>query len=236
MVKRTVEISAPAGSSVTGVVTNPEQCRPGVTPGLVVAHGRANDLSQPLLVFVTEFLANQEVASPLRFNFPYAERGSATPDRPAVLEATFRRAHDTLADDAVCPPGAVLLGGKSMGARIAAELVSKGPEAEGLLTAGLIFLGFPLHAAGGKNRPGLEPLRRINVPSLFVAGTRDPFADPDLLQRTVAGLDVPGILHVVEGADHSFHMPSSTRVPQEEVFRGIAERIAEFIRSLSALG
>lgn len=236
MVKRTVEISAPAGSSVTGVVANPEQCRPGATPGLVVAHGHANDLNQPLIVFVGDYLAEQGVASSLRFNFPYAERGSTTPDRPAVLEATFRRAHDTLADDAICPPGAVFLGGKSMGARIAAELVSKGPEGDGLLTAGLVFLGFPLHAAGRKEKPGLEPLRRINVPSLFLAGTRDPFADPDLLRRTVAGLDVPGILHMVEGADHSFHVPSSTGVPQEEVFRAIAERIAEFIRSLSALG
>lgn len=236
MVKRTVEISAPAGSSVTGVVANPEQCRPGVTPGLVMAHGRANDLNQPLIVFVTEYLAGQGVASSLRFNFPYAERGSDSPDRPAVLETTFRRAHDTLADDTICPPGAVFLGGKSMGARIAAELVSKGPEAEGLLTAGLIFLGFPLHAAGRKEKPGLEPLRRINVPSLFLAGTRDPFADPDLLQRTVAGLDVPGSLHVVEGADHSFHLPASAGVPQEEVFRSIAERIAEFIQALSPRG
>lgn len=236
MVNRTVEISAPAGSSVTGIISNPERCRANVTPGLVLAHGKANNLDQPLLVYVAHYLSEAGAASTLRFNFPYAEGGSSVPDPPLALEATFRRAHDTFADDPICPPGSMFLGGKSLGARIAAELVSKGPEADGLLADGLVFLGFPLHAAGRKDRPGLEPLRRLNVPSLFVAGTHDPFCDPDLLTRTVAGLDAPGTIYMVEGADHSFKVSSAGKAEQEEVFRGIAEQVAQFIRSRSAGG
>ncbi len=220
--------------TVTGILTRPESCRPGETPGLVLAHGANNDLNHPLLVAVAERLAAQRAASSLRFNFPYAERGASHPDRPAVLEDAYRRAHDALVDDDVCPPGPVFLGGKSLGARVAAELVSRQQEGEGLLASGLIFLGYPLHAPGAKDRPRVESLRRIGVPSLFVEGSRDPFCDLDLLGSVAEGLDVPGTLFVVEGGGHSLEIAKTADRSQDQVYDAVAAEIARFMRSHSS--
>jgi len=216
---------------VTAIVTRPPDCRPGATPGLVLAHGMQNDLTHPLLAAVADRLAESGVATVLRFNFPYTERGVRSPDRPEVLEDALRRAHDVLVDDAVCPPRAVFLGGKSLGARVAAELVSRHHEGEGLLAAGLVFLGYPLHAPGEKDRLRTAPLRRIDCPSLFIQGSRDPFCALDLLEPIVSGLDRPGELYVVEGGGHSYEMRGKGAEPPAEVYRRVAERVAAFIRA-----
>jgi predicted alpha/beta-hydrolase family hydrolase len=228
MIERVFRIEVDGGE-VAAVLTRPESCRPGVTPGVVLAHGANNDLNHPLLVAVAAHLAEIGVASVLRFNFPYMERGSSTPDASAVLEAAFRRAHDALVDDDVCPPGRVFLGGKSLGARVAAELVSRHHEGEGLLAAGLVFLGYPLHAPGRKDRLKTEPLRRIDVPSLFLEGTHDPFCDLDLLRPVIAALDVPGTLHAIEGGGHSFEVPRSSARTPENVQGEVVGVVARFI-------
>jgi hypothetical protein len=228
MIERVLRVEVDCGE-VAGVLTRPESCRPGVTPGLVLAHGANNDLNHPLLVAVATQLAETGAASVLRFNFPYMERGSSTPDASAVLEAAFRRAHDALVDDDVCPPGRVFLGGKSLGARVAAELVSRHHEGEGLLAAGLVFLGYPLHAPGRKDRLKTEPLRRIDVPSLFIEGTHDPFCDLDLLRPVIAALDVPGTLRLVEGGGHSFEVPRASGRTPEDIYSDVGGAVARFI-------
>jgi len=228
MIERVVRIKVDGGE-VAGILTLPETCRPGVTPGLVLAHGANNDLSHPLLAAVAAYLAEAGTASVLRFNFPYMERGSSTPDASPVLEGAFRRAHDVLVDDEVCPPGSVFLGGKSLGARVAAEMVSRHHEGEGLLASGLVLLGYPLHAPGRKDRLRLGPLRRVDVPSLFVEGTRDPFCDLDLLRPMIAELDVPGTLHLVEDGGHSFEVPRSSGRTLKDVHDDVAGVVARFI-------
>ncbi len=222
------------GATVSGIIDRPENCRPGVTPGLVLGHGANNDLTHPLLAIVAEHLADTGVANVLRFNFPYMQRGASSPDRLTVLEETLRRAHDVLFDDPDCAPGPLFLGGKSLGARVAASLVSRHHEAEGLLASGLIFLGYPLHAPGGRDNLKLEPLRRIDVPSLFVVGTRDPFCDIELLKPIVAGLDMPGTLHLVPEGGHSFEMPKSSGRTDEESFHDVAAVVAGFIEAHTA--
>jgi predicted alpha/beta-hydrolase family hydrolase len=230
MVERTVSIDLEHGHTTTGLLTSPEDCHPGHTPGLVLAHGANNDMSQPLLAFVAHHLANTGVAVVLRFDFPYAHRGATSPDSQPVLQDAYRRAHDALLDDPVCPPGPVFLGGKSLGARVAAELVSRRAEGEGLLAAGLVFLGFPLHAPGKKEQPRVQPLRRIDVPSLFVVGTHDPFCDLDLLRQAMATLEHPGWLYVVEAGDHSLHVPASTGLTTEDVYLRVAQEVARFLQ------
>jgi predicted alpha/beta-hydrolase family hydrolase len=107
---------------------------------------------------------------------------------------------------AVAAPGApLLIGGKSMGGRIAAELLSRGDEDGGITAAGLVELGYPLHRPGHKETLFTEPLRRIAVPSLFLIGERDPFCDVDLLRPLLDGLLYPPRLVVVPGGDHSLH-------------------------------
>ncbi|NLE74264.1 MAG: hypothetical protein GX604_06530 [Actinobacteria bacterium] len=229
MVTQTIKIKATAEDTVSGVINVPEECRPGVTPGLILAHGQSNDMNLPLLAFVAEYLADSGVASVLRFNFPYAERGAKRPDTAVALQTAFQRAHDVFLENPACPSGPVFLGGKSLGARIASELVSRTPEAGGLDATGLVFLGFPLHAPGRGDQPSLEPLRRINVPSLFITGTRDPFCDLNLLQAAAAGLDYPGTVYLIANGNHSFEVPAAAGRSQEDVNREIAERVACFI-------
>lgn len=229
MLERRISVEIDGGEHVSAVVTRTEECRRGVTPGLVLAHGAKNDLSHPLLEAVASGLAAVGAAIVMRFNFAYAERGGETPDRIERLELAFRRAHDALVDDAVCPPGPVFLGGKSLGARVAAGLASRHHEGEGLRTSGLVFLGYPLHAPGRSGKPRLDILEHIDVHSLFLEGTRDPFCDLDVLRPAVASMKPPGELHVIEGGGHSLEVPRSSELDQDHVNADIVAAIARFI-------
>jgi predicted alpha/beta-hydrolase family hydrolase len=195
------------------------------TPGdpvVVVAHGAGNDMDAPLLVGFTDGLAEAGVGS-LRFNFLYKEEGRKAPDPPAKLRdvwtAAFgeaqRRAKGT----------AVWAGGKSLGGRIASLLV-----ADGLPAAGLVFLGYPLHAPAKPDRIRDEHLYGIEVPMLFLEGTRDPFARWDLIQGVVERLGKRATLHPIEGGDHSFRVRGIKR-PDEEIGRELAAVAAEFVRN-----
>ncbi len=202
----------------------------------MLAHGANNDLDHPLLASLATILAGKDVAIVVRFNFPYAERGGTSPDPLAVLETTYRRAHDLLVDELLKPRAPVFLGGKSLGGRIAAELISRYHEGEGLQASGLVVLGYPLHAPGRKDRLHLEPLRRIGIPSLFCIGSRDPFCDPDLLRPVLAGLPHPGRMYVVEGGDHSLRLAKSSGRGAEDAYAAVAAEIAAFIKAVGSWG
>jgi uncharacterized protein len=229
MITKAVTVPLDDRRSISAVIDRPDECSPGKTAALVLAHGMNNDLNHPLLETVAHHLAGHGIASVIRFNFAYRERGSSSPDRSEALELAFRRAHDVLVDDDECRPGAVFLGGKSLGARIAAELASRGHEAEGLLAAGLVFLGYPLHAPGKKDRPRVEPLRRIGIPSLFVEGTRDPFCDLKLLRPLIEGLDHPGTLVEIDGGGHSYERGRDKDSDLEETYERVGRIVADFM-------
>ena len=229
MITREIRIDSDAGASVSGILDLPSDFEPGVTPGLVIAHGQNNDLRLPLLQDVARFLADSGTACALRFNFPYMERGAERPDGVPVLESAFRSAVRTLADGEICRPGPVFWGGKSLGAWMAAQVAASGRGDNGFRPAGLVFLGFPLHAPGRADEPRLEPLRQIAAPCLFVAGTRDPLCSLEVLERVVAELSCKATVYVVQGGDHSFHVPPSLGRTAEDVHTEIAEQVAAFI-------
>lgn len=233
MIEKRVWIDIGGGDRVSGAIDRPEDCRRGVTPGLLLAHGAKNDLDHPLLVAVAHGLAARGAATVLRFNFGYSEHGADTPDRLDRLELVYRRAHDALVDDDVCAPGAMFLGGKSLGARVAAGLAARHHEGEGLLTNGLVFLGYPLHGPGRSESPRLDVIDRIDVPSLFVEGTKDPFCDLDVLGPALAGMPLPGELHVVEGGGHSLEVARRSGRDPESVNAEVVEVIAAFIAAHS---
>ncbi len=219
--------------AVTVQATVPSRYDPDA-PALLLAHGANNDLDHPLLAYLAARLVEMTDVLVVRFNFPYVERGAASPDRQAVLEDTFRRVHDHVLDE-LCGPGASLfVGGKSLGGRVAAELVSLGSEGEGLQASGLIVLGYPLHAPGQKDRLRVDPLRRIGIPSLFCVGSRDPLCDPESLRPVLAGLSHPGELFVLQGGDHSLVLSSASRRRPEEGYEDVARRIADFIDGVVA--
>jgi uncharacterized protein len=217
---------------VTARIDTPRLLSPSM-PGLVLAHGANNDLDHPLLAAVAHRVAADGAAIVLRFNFPYKERGSNSPDSNAVLADCFRRAHDFLADQFLPPGALIFVGGKSIGGRIAAELLSQAEEGQGLRAAGLVAFGYPLHAPGRKDRLHLEPLRELRVPSLFCIGSKDPLCDPDLLRPVLAKLEQPGRLLVIEGGDHSLRVPHAISTDPEAAYGRVAEAVVTLIRDLT---
>lgn len=224
-----IKIGVTEDSAVTARVDMPT--RPtDKTPVLILAHGANNDLDHPLLATLALQLADRSGVTVVRFNFPYSERGASSPDPAPVLENAFKRVHDHAVDELAAPEAPVFIGGKSMGGRLAAELISRGEEGEGLLAAGLVVLGYPLHRPGHKDKLNVEPLRRIGTPSLFCVGSRDSLCDPGLLRPLLERLHVPGRLYVVEGGDHSLHR----RGAAADDLAGVADEVAQFIEEVAA--
>ncbi len=196
----------------------------GAAP-LVIGHGAGNDMHSPLLSGFADGLGEAGIGS-LRFNFPYKQQGRRAPDPPAVLRDALSAAFEEARERTKGAP--VLAGGKSLGGRIASVLV-----ADGMPAAGLVFVGYPLHAPGKTERIRDEHLDRIQVPMLFLQGTADPFARWDLLEAVVARLGTRAELYPVEGGDHSFRVRGRKR-PDEEIGRELAEPAAAFIRTVQS--
>jgi predicted alpha/beta-hydrolase family hydrolase len=189
-------------------------------PILVLAHGAGRDMEDPLLAGFAEGLAAAMISC-LRFNFPYREAGKKAPDPEPVLreawEAAFARGTEM--------GSPVWAGGKSLGGRIASMVV-----ADGVPAAGLVFVGYPLHPPGKPERIRDAHLPSVHVPMLFLQGTKDPFARPDLLEKTIRRLGDRATLHPIEGGDHSFRVRGTPK-DDNGTGRTLAEIAARFVTS-----
>ncbi len=191
---------------------------------LALAHGAGAGMHHAFLETLARELATAGVAT-FRYQFPYMEQRRRIPDAPAVLTATVRAGVRAAMEAA--PELPLLAGGKSLGGR----MTSLG-AAEQLLDGvrGLVFFGFPLHPP---NRPGTkraDHLARVSAPMLFLQGTRDPFADLNLLRPICTKIGSRATLHVVETADHSFHVLKSSRKTDAEVLRELAQTVASWAK------
>jgi predicted alpha/beta-hydrolase family hydrolase len=182
---------------------------------LILAHGAGHGMDTRLLIDIAQALGDRSVAA-VRFNFPYTEAGRRRPDPQLRLEACYRDVANVVGEEFE----RTYLGGKSMGGRIASHVVANGFPA-----AGLVFLGYPLHPPGQPERIRDAHLRQIDIPMLFLQGTRDPFATPELLHRTVAALPAARLVEI-EGGDHSFRVREKST---SDVTTGLAEAIVMFL-------
>jgi uncharacterized protein len=189
---------------------------------LVLAHGAGAGMRHPFLEALTRELAAAHVAT-LRYQFPYMEQRRRIPDSPAVLAATVRAAVGAAAEAALGLP--LLAGGKSLGGRMTSFAAAQEPLAG---VKGLVFFGFPLHAPGKPGTKRAEHLKKVGVPMLFLEGTRDPFADLDLLRPICTDLGTLATLHVIETADHSFHVLKSENKNDAQVVRELAQGVASW--------
>jgi predicted alpha/beta-hydrolase family hydrolase len=194
---------------------------------LVLAHGAGHDMHGAFLSYVHATLAERGVLT-VKFNFPYTERGARAPDRPPVLQATWRAVAAAVREDRELAPRRLLIGGKSMGGRIASMIA-----AENEPCAGVVLLGYPLHPAGQPGKMRVEHLPRIRVPMLFVQGTRDALCDMKLLERTLRTLTAPVTLHRIEEGDHSFVVPSRLGRTAESVRAEIVDVIERWLAGLA---
>ncbi|MCD4852258.1 dienelactone hydrolase [Arthrobacter sp. AK01] len=191
---------------------------------LVVAHGAGAGMEHPFLQGFAMAMADLGVAT-LRFNFPYREAGRRFPDRPPLAIATWRTVMDKAAGLSNGEP--LWAAGKSFGGRMASMAV-----AEGMPAKGLVYLGYPLHAPGKPEKLRDEHLYGVTVPMLFLQGTRDTFATPDLLEGVVDRIGPTATLQWSEGGDHSFAVKGLKR-SAAEVGASLAPAVASFIRANS---
>src|SRR5438094_5849537 len=206
------------GASVSGLLMRP----PGARLLYVLAHGAGAGMRHPFLETIARALAERDVAT-LRYQFPYMERRASRPDPPALAAAAVRGA---VAEAARLAPGLLLVaGGKSFGGRMTSTAQAEEPLPG---VRGLVFLGFPLHPPGRPADARAEHLAQVQVPMLFLQGTRDDFADLTLLKPLIKRLGTRATLHLVDGADHSFHVLKRSGRTDADVMGEIADAIAEW--------
>jgi predicted alpha/beta-hydrolase family hydrolase len=186
----------------------------------VLAHGAGAGMRHPFLEAAAGCLAERGIAT-LRYQFPYMERRGGRPDPPAVAEATVRAAVEQAARAA---PGLPLVaGGKSFGGRMTSAAQAHAPLPR---VSRLVFLGFPLHPPARPDDKRAEHLGRVEIPMLFLQGSRDEFADLKLLEPVVKRLGKLATLHLVEGGDHSFHVLKRSGRTDADVMDELANVIA----------
>jgi uncharacterized protein len=188
--------------------------------GYVLAHGAGAGMRHHFLEAISEALFQRRVAT-FRYEFPYMEAGRSRPDSPPVAVARVREAVEHAA--AEWPGLPLVAGGKSFGGRMTSTAQSESPLPG---VRGLAFLGFPLHPPGRASVTRAEHLSAIQVPMLFLQGTRDEFAQLDLLQEVTGQLGARAELHLITEGDHSFKVPKRSGLTAEGVMAELADTIA----------
>ena len=217
-----VPVSVPVeGASVSALLLRPPVAR----ALLVFGHGAGAGMRHPFMESMSRRLAARGVAT-LRYQFPYMEKRQSRTDPPAVASATVRSACQVARAEA--PDLALVAGGKSFGGRMTSTAQAEEPLPG---VRGLVFFGFPLHPAGRPGTTRAEHLSRVEIPMLFLQGTRDALADLELLRGVMGGLPA-ATLHVLEGADHSFAVLKRSGRTGDEVMEELAATASGWIERL----
>jgi predicted alpha/beta-hydrolase family hydrolase len=216
--------SIAVGGAQTTVTWDP------ATPGdpdvvFVCAHGAGGQMNDRAVVAAASALRRRGIGT-VRFNFLYRERGSGRPDPMPRLIECFDAVVTSVR--ARVDPARLVLGGRSMGGRAASMMVADGAAGDGLL-----LLAYPLHPPGQPAKLRVEHLLRIAVPVLCINGTRDPFCDPALMERTLSGLGTNWRMLWLTGADHSFHVLKSSGRTDADVLEEVAGTVHDWTTSLA---
>lgn len=211
-----IEVSEEIGS-VSGLLIKPEDadCL------LVLSHGAGAGMEHAFMEELAQVLAKVKVAT-LRFNFPYMEKGKGPPDRPKKAHPTIKAVIEKALTYA---KGLKLLaGGKSFGGRMTSQMAAEGGLGP---VKGVVYFGFPLHAAGKPSTDRAAHLENVQLPQLFLQGTRDTLARFDLIEEVCQGLSTAQLVKM-EGGDHSFKTLKRSGISREEVMGKLAAATAAF--------
>jgi predicted alpha/beta-hydrolase family hydrolase len=223
MTAQRLKLTLENGSSVSALLLRPDNAR----ACFVFAHGAGAGMAHPFMETVAIGLCDRGIAT-LRYQFPYMEKASKRPDAPAVAHAAVRAAVKEAARS--CPGMPLIAGGKSFGGRMTSQAQAIAPL-PGI--RGLAFLGFPLHPAGKPSTARAAHLSELNIPMLFLQGTRDDLAEMTLLEPVVKGLGGLASLHAVEEGDHSFHEPARSGRNDREVMNEVLDALSAWIGGLA---
>jgi len=211
------------GGEVSALLLRPQAAR----WLLLLAHGAGAGMRHPFMESLAVRLAEARIAT-MRYQFPYMEQRRGRPDAPSVLVSTVAAALQKAGE--IAPELPLLAGGKSMGGRMTSQAA-----AENLLpdVRGLVYFGFPLHPP---NKPGTkraDHLAKVRMPMLFLQGTRDTLADLKLLEPLVKKLGALGRLHIVESADHGFHVLKRSGKTDESALVELVETTAAWAQEIA---
>jgi uncharacterized protein len=197
---------------------------------VILGHGAGSNQSNPAIVRFAGSLAARGYDA-VTFNFLYSEQRRRVPDPNAKLELCWRALIRSFHDGKLIGQGArLVVGGRSMGGRIASQVVAADPDG----VAGLLLLGYPLHPPGQPEKLRTRHLPGIRIPTLFVQGSRDAFGTPDELSPVIRGIKGPASLFVVEAADHSLKVPKKAPLPQEQVDKVVLDTVEQWLRGLAS--
>jgi uncharacterized protein len=218
-------ISLEGGGAVTALVYPASEPRIGAT--LILAHGAGAGQRSPFMTAFAGALAALGVDT-VTFNFLYMEQGRRVPDRPAALEACYRSVIDRV--HAECPSAheRLLIGGKSMGGRIATQVAAADRS---FPLSGLVLLGYPLHPPGRPEQRRDAHLPDVLAPMLIIQGSRDTFGTPAEFAPILEALAPRATLHVVAGGDHSLKVAKSGKTGQVGVYADVQRTMVEWIRN-----
>ena len=217
-----VTIAGEVGVRVSGLLQTPS----GARACYVLAHGAGAGMDHPFMAAVAAELAPRGIAT-LRYQFPAMERGAGRPDPPHLAQATVRAA--AAAARRLLPDLPLIAGGKSFGGRMTSQAQASAPL-QGV--RGLAFLGFPLHPAGRPSQDRAKHLFAVQIPMLFLQGTRDALATLDQLQPLCEALGARATLKLFQDADHSFHVPARTGRTDAQVRCEMLDVLAAWIDGL----
>jgi predicted alpha/beta-hydrolase family hydrolase len=217
-----VTIDAGSAGSVSGLLQVPPQAK----ALYVFAHGAGAGMAHPSMTTVAEGLAERHIAT-LRYQFPYMEQRRKRPDPPPIAHAAVRAAVEMARTRA--PKLPLFAGGRSFGGRMTSQAQASAPLAG---VRGLIFFAFPLHPAKKPSRERAKHLSDVDVPMLFLQGTRDALAFLDELTPVCDALGSRATLKLLENADHSFHVPARSGRTDAQVRAEMLDFVATWIGDL----
>jgi predicted alpha/beta-hydrolase family hydrolase len=215
-------IEVDEATAVSALLMRPAQPR----ACFIFAHGAGAGMSHSFMEAVALGLCERRIAT-LRYQFPYMEKGGRRPDPPALAHAAVRAAVTRAGQ--LLPKLPLIAGGKSFGGRMTSQAQAAAPLAG---VRGLAFFGFPLHPAGKPSIDRAKHLADVQIPMLFMQGTRDALAEITLLESAVERLGPSAALHLVEGADHSFHVLARSGRNDREVLNEILDGFATWIDAI----
>lgn len=211
-------IAVPDIGKITALQTDPTRGGKWI---FVYAPGAGSNLHDPFGAFAARELGERGITT-IRFEFPYMAAGRKGPDRPPVLEATWCAVIEALRE----PKRKIVVGGRSMGGRIASQVVAEGTKVDALA-----LFAYPLHPPGKPDALRIEHLPKLKLPTLFVSGTNDAFGKPDELR--VAAKRVRGAkLHLLDGADHGFSVKKSSGRTKTDVYGEAVAALADWLAVL----
>jgi predicted alpha/beta-hydrolase family hydrolase len=196
---------------------------------LVLAHGAGAGMQHSFMESLATALADVHVAT-FRYQFPYMEQHRHVPDSPAVLTSTVIAAIATAHQ--LAPSLPLSAGGKSMGGRMTSQAAAKDSLAP---ARGIVFFGFPLHPPKRPSTKRADHLAQVKLPMLFLQGTRDTLADLTLLRPICGKLGSLATLHIIDSADHAFHVLKRSGKTDSQVLQELAQTTATWASSIAVL-